>query len=369
MSLPRDVEGVRVLAERLAREHVAVGGKVVGYLTPCIPAEMIDAAGLRPMMLSGGAEISTALGDHTMEDLFDTGLRAVFERLLKGEFDYLSAIVLPRANDSAHRLYYYLCELKRTGEAKLPPVLLCDVVMTPDAPTRKYSIDALERLWGELKALGDSKAGDRELHAAIEARNVRTRALRSFVDRRRNTAGAISGAEALAVFAGARMLPGDAFDDLLAGLPERSREPDAGRIMICGSMHGDAGLHDLIEAAGAVVAGDFHAAGELSIGQQVSAGAPPLEALVDRHRADEAASRVFADPGARIIDFARGCYAEAAVFSYFPEEEALTWDYPEQKAALESIGVPVIRLGDQARPFDAETDRAAMEALIRGFRK
>jgi hypothetical protein len=104
MKLPRDLEGVRVLAERLAREHVAAGGKVVGYVTPCVPAELIEATGMRPMMLSGGMLQSTALGDRVMEDLFDRSLRAVFERMLKGEFDYLSAIVLPRANDSAHRL-------------------------------------------------------------------------------------------------------------------------------------------------------------------------------------------------------------------------------------------------------------------------
>jgi hypothetical protein len=52
-----------------------------------------------------------------MEDLFDTALRGVFERLLKGEFSYLSAIVLPRADDSAHRLYYCVSEIERTGEA------------------------------------------------------------------------------------------------------------------------------------------------------------------------------------------------------------------------------------------------------------
>ena len=120
MTLPRDIEGVRLLAEKLAREHAAAGGKVVGYVTPSVPAELIEAAAMRPMMLSAGTETSTALGDRVMEDLFDTSIRGIFERLLKGEFDYLSAIVLPRANDSAHRLYYYLCELKRTGEAKLP---------------------------------------------------------------------------------------------------------------------------------------------------------------------------------------------------------------------------------------------------------
>ena len=101
MSLPRDIEGVRLLAERLAREHAAAGGKVVGYVTPSVPAELIEAAGMWPIMLSAGAETSTTLGDRVMEDLFDTSVRGIFERLLKGEFGFLSAIVLPRARPAA----------------------------------------------------------------------------------------------------------------------------------------------------------------------------------------------------------------------------------------------------------------------------
>src|SRR5262249_34953614 len=123
MSLPRDPESTRLLAEKLARDHVAGGGKVVGDVTPCVPAELIEAAGMLPLMLSGGDEVSTERGDRYMEALFDPGVQAVFERLLKGEFDFLSAIVLPRANDSAHRLYYYLCEIERSREHELPDVL------------------------------------------------------------------------------------------------------------------------------------------------------------------------------------------------------------------------------------------------------
>src|SRR5690606_2735571 len=126
-----------------------------------------------PIMLSAGAETSTTLGDRVMEDLFDTSIRGIFERLLKDEFDYLSAIVLPRANDSAHRLYYYLCELQRRGEAKLPPILLCDVVMTPDEPTRQYSIAALGRLWDELKVRSGADVSDHALSLAIAKANAR----------------------------------------------------------------------------------------------------------------------------------------------------------------------------------------------------
>lgn len=366
MSLPRDIEGVRMRAEKLAREHVASGGKVVGHVTPCVPAELIEAAGMRSVMLSAGTETSTALGDRVMEDLFDTSVRGIFERLLKGEFDFLSAIVLPRANDSAHRLYYYLSELKRTGEAKLPPVLLCDVVMTPDAASRQYSIDALGRLWEELRALGKTNADETDLALAISKSNARTAALEAFVGTRRKAA--TPGAEALAAFVAARMLPHDVFQQGAEQLLQRRPAKAGQRVIICGSAHDGGGLHGLVEAAGGVVVGDYHSGGDLSVGR-VLAGAPALEMLADTLRADPGATRRVADPATHIAAFAQACGAETAIFSYFPEEEALTWDYPEQKAALEARGVQVLRLADQTRPFDVAANRAVVEAFVRGAGK
>ena len=370
MSLPRDIEGVRLLAERLARDHVAAGGKVVGYVTPSVPAELIEAAGMRPIMLSAGAEISTTLGDRVMEDLFDTSIRGIFERLLKGEFDFLSAVILPRANDSAHRLYYYLSELKRLGEAKLPPVLLCDVVMTPDEASRRYSIDALGRLWEELKAIGNNRAGDAELRAAVRAANQGTRWLMGAVAARR--IGKLPGAEALALYAAAHMLPGDELEarsEREAKILSPASGPKGPRVMICGSAQTDAGLHGLIEASGGAVVMDYHAGGEFSMSPLIDEQQTPLEAVADRLRADQAASRRFADMAAEAATFARSLRADLAIFSYLPEEEALTWDYPEEKAALEAAGVRVLRLPEQTRPFDVAANRAAVEAFVRGTGK
>jgi benzoyl-CoA reductase/2-hydroxyglutaryl-CoA dehydratase subunit BcrC/BadD/HgdB len=370
MSLPHDIEGVRVLGERLARDHAANGGKVIGYVTPCVPAELIEAAGMRPIMLSAGTETSTTLGDRVMEDLFDTSIRGIFERLLKREFDFLSAIVLPRANDSAHRLYYYLSELKRTAQAELPPVLLCDVVMTPDEASRGYSVEALQRLWNELRTIGNSDAGDTELRAAVRSTNQATRWLMDVAAERRT--GVLPGAGALTLYAAAHLLPRhelQARSERGARIPAPDAAAKRPRVMICGSAQTDAGLHGLIEASDGVVVMDCHAGGELALRRLIDEHKTPLEAIADRLRDDQAASRRFADVAGEAAAFARLFRVDLAIFSYFPEEEALTWDYPEQKAALESAGVRVLRLSEQKRPFDVAANRAAVEAFVRGAGK
>jgi hypothetical protein len=326
-------------------------------------------------MLSAGTESSTALGDRVMEDLFDNSIRGIFERLLKGEFDFLSAIVLPRANDSAHRLYYYLCELQRTGEANLPPVLLCDIAMTPDEATRKYTVDALGRLWEELKAISGSRAGDEELVSGLLNASTHWSSAVSLIRDFRRQGGAES-APALAAFAAARMLPGNVSQEVIRGAiaPKElgQRKP---RVIICGSTQYDAGLHSLVEDAGGLVVGDYHAGGEPAIGPIIEIfeptaplkrkSQPPLELIADAYRTLPAATRNFGDAG-HVRRFATDAEANLAIFSYFPEEEALTWDYPEQKAALEKRGLKVLRLADQTRPFDVAAHRDVVTAFVRG---
>ena len=106
-----------------ARAHVLGGGRAVGYVGGEIPVELIMAAGAFPLRLPGTVSAGTALADRYLEPSFAPEVRAIAQGYLEGGFDFLQAIVLPRANDgSPQRLYYYLCELRGTGRG---PELRC----------------------------------------------------------------------------------------------------------------------------------------------------------------------------------------------------------------------------------------------------
>ncbi len=349
--------------EARARAHAAQGGEVCGYMTPAAPVELMTAAGFAPLLLGAGDVREAPLAGRYMESLFDPQVRGVFERLLRGDFDYLSAIVLPRANDSVHRLYYYLCELARAGEAKLPPVLLFDVVQTPGEASEAYSLERAAHFWAGLRELGDGGAGHAELAAAIAESNQRTQALEAFSARRRE--GGVSGEAALTAFAAPRLLPHTEALEVIAAAGAGA--PGAGkavRVVVAGSPHDDAGLHGAIEGLGGVVVGDFHLSGEQSAGALIDTGGDPLAAIARRYRHGVAGSRSFDDPAQGIAAFAKAARADAVVFSFFPTEEALTWDYPGQKAALEAMGVKTLRLSDQTRPFDGAAARDGIARLI-----
>jgi benzoyl-CoA reductase/2-hydroxyglutaryl-CoA dehydratase subunit BcrC/BadD/HgdB len=356
------VDTVRLDAEALARAAATSGAKICGYLTPLVPVELIAAAGFQPMLMSAGNAHETPLADRYMENLFDPQVRGVFERLLLGDFDYLSAIVLPRGGDSVHRLYYYLCELGRTHEAKFPPVLLTDVVQTPSAASASYTLGRVRHLWDQLRQIGTANTNEDDLSSAIIAAARQRSRLEAFA--RRRASGEIAAFEALAIFAAARMLPNEDFQKRLESV-KTTGAPKGPRLVIAGSPHDDAGLHGAIKAAGGVVVGDFHAGGELSLAPPIASTGDPLEAIAAAYAQEQWGSRSFAAAGPALAAFASARKADAVVFSYFAVEEALTWDFPEQRKALEAAGIATLRLPDQARPYGSAA--AVLGDFVRGL--
>src|SRR5262245_35237078 len=100
--------------------------RVVGYVGD-VPVELILAAKALPIRLRGLAGASTPLADRYLESAFSPEVRAIAELWLSGQLDDIQSVVFPRSNDSAQRLYYYLCELQRTGRCAGPRPLLFDV--------------------------------------------------------------------------------------------------------------------------------------------------------------------------------------------------------------------------------------------------
>lgn len=349
--------------EAAARAHKAQGGKVVGYLTNTSPTELIAAAGAFPLQLAAGAT-STPLGDRYMEDLFDPIVRAVFEGMLAGRYDLVDAVVLPRTSDSVQRLYYYLCEIRRMGEAKVPEPLLFDLLHTPWYSSAEYNFSRIGELKIALERVTGTAATDLALSAAIGAANARRAAMRGLVALRRQ--GRVTGVQANQVFAAKGAMAGADFDAALAAvLAAPGPVSDAPRVVIAGSPLDTPALHALVEAAGGRVVGDFHEFGEPMIGPDVEAGPAPLRALMAHYHRDVASSRSFPQSPGPLVDFTRACGAAGVIFNFYAEEEALTWEYPAQRRALEAEGIATICFEGQPHRADGAALATPLANFIR----
>ncbi len=325
-----------------ARAWKATGGKVIGYLGNTVPVELIAAANMFPLRLITSSE-RTPRADRYMEDLFDPLVRAIFEKMLAGGYDFLDAVILPRTSDSVQRLYYYLCEVERMGEAKVPKPLLYDLLHTPGEASASYNRARTAELKSALEDIAERRIDDSALKSAIAQNNAWRAGLEAVAGLRRGQASRLSGPEAHAIFVASQTMARDEFVTALEPVYRIRRDiATRPRLVLAGSGHIAASLHRLIEKAGATVVGDYHEFGEPMIGPAIATDGSLIDAIAAHYHRGVFSGRTYPDNTDSIVDFAREATADGVVFYYFREEEALTWEYPAQRKALEAAGLPSI---------------------------
>src|SRR3954463_11231044 len=71
------------------------GRRVAGVTSNTVPRELLSAAGMTPVLLSPRSA-PTGLANEYMEEGFDSRTRAIFNRLLSGEWSAVDTLVIPR---------------------------------------------------------------------------------------------------------------------------------------------------------------------------------------------------------------------------------------------------------------------------------
>ena len=365
-SSTRSPLAAELLADRTrhARAWKAAGKPVVGFLSNSVPVELIDAAGCFPLQLPALPSASTPLADRYMEDLFDPMARSVFERLLAGEFAFVDLVVLPRAVDSFQRMYYYLCELQRLGLERAPAVFLYDVLQTPTYSSAEYSYARTLDLKRRLEALAQRSISDADLHASIGSYDAVRRRLAGAFEQRCAAPCAIAGETVMDLLTVSQIVAPRTIEATLDALLAADTAPAGGkRVVLVGSAHDEPLLHARIAAAGGQVVGDYHWRGELLWGPELDRTLPPLRALATHYQRDVRGARTFPVPIAEFGEFVRARRADAALFYYYEQEEALTWDHVEQRQALDALGVPWLCLSMQPYPAGPAVDAQLREFL------
>lgn len=323
-----------------ARAHAASGGRVIGYYTCNVPVELILAAGAFPLHLPHLTDGQTPRADRYMEPLFDRALRSVFDRWLVGEFAFVDSVVLPRSQDSAQRVYYYVTELIRTGEISGPQARLFDLLKVPRAASESYTLRSTRSIAADLGATPGPLTG------AIERMNVR-RNLLAGLTRQAAEARTPDGGFVTRVLATGLHAEPQAFDDALAewlDMPTRSARRGP-RIALLGSTPPDERLHTIIEEGGGVVTGEHHLLGPGRHGPAIAAGSDPFVALSMSYHAHVATVRDFGKPLDEAL--AQWPNLDGAIMWLTEEDDALAWQAPGLVRAARAIGLPLLALTRQ----------------------
>ena len=345
-----------------ARDWQSNGGKVVGYVSTAVPAELIAAAGMFPLLITGDTHRTPTLASEWMEEQFDPAAQSIFDSALAGELAFLDLLIVPRVADSFVRLYLYLREVERLGIAKrLPQIVLFDLLQTHHFSSANYNRERFSLLRQTLGNISGKPILDDHLRAAIAAANTAKRVTSELIDWRREER--IAGSLAQRLLGARYFLETRDYASLLrqtlrAGVPQPQR--GLPRIVIAGNAQESVELHELCEARGFAIVGDYHWLGEPTL-CAVSTADDPAFALVDHYHYDVLTSRRFPHRPDEIVQFARAARADGVIIYLYEQEEALTWDAPHQVRALEHAGIAALVLDNQ--PYRPTASKALLASL------
>lgn len=263
------------------------------YAGPNLPHDLLEATGRNAGPLKWNVDRAMPAADRWLESKFAPWTRSVLQDWADGALDHLEAVVFSRADDSAQRLYYYLCELRRDGSIKGPEPLVLDIAKSPRASSIARDEVALRKL---AERLG---VGDAALPSAIAAGNAR----------RAGTVTSTGGGKVC---------------------------------LIAGSPLPDERMHRMVEQSGWSAIGRTLAEEWGDLGPAVDEGSEPFAALARQLHARRLDTRGFFDRSGALTDMARSSGARAAILWLIEEDDTTVWHLPAMRAALAAQGLPVM---------------------------
>jgi benzoyl-CoA reductase/2-hydroxyglutaryl-CoA dehydratase subunit BcrC/BadD/HgdB len=319
--------------------------RIVGYVGADIPVELIFAANALPLRLRAVPNRATPHADTYLESSFHPEVRAIAEQWLRGDLHFVDAVVFPRSDDSAQRLYYYLCELQRAKRCGGPTPLLFDVSTIARATSREYTLDSLRRLADVLRT--DTAA----LKVAIERTNQRVQLLGELNTLRTQERPPL-GSESYAVRHAAELDWTINFDSALGSwLSTASRQRDRKRIVLAGSAPPDICIHIAVESVGGIIVREVTESQDFA---QLST-IDPFATIAQRHHMRLTPAQEMLRSANYLVDQAHSAHADGVILWAIDEDEALPWEVARQTAALKSAEIPVLTLTRQRWHADTDT--------------
>ena len=260
---------------------------MIASVGPNLPLAVLRATGAYAGPLAIDLKKQVTSAEAWIESKFAPWAPLALQAWADGDYDYLSHVVFSRADDTAQRFYYYVCELQRRGLIGGPEPVMFDIAMIR-RPT------SLERTTQKVRELAQLFDVDK---AAVEA---------AIVD-----------------------------------APGPTSSPDQPVCLIAGSPLPDRRLHDAAEAAGFAAIGQTLAEYWSDEGPTIERGSrDPAAAIARGLHLGATGPRSFADRAALLEEQIAATDAKAVVLWRIEEDEAQVWHLPAERRMLDESGVP-----------------------------
>jgi benzoyl-CoA reductase subunit C len=345
------------------------GGKVVMYWCSNVPEEIIHAAGMLPVRITGNPLLPTSVGDLYMEESYCTLVRAIFDQILRGTFNKSEAIVIPHACDAVIRGAKYLWTVKALDGIEFPEMYWVEMPHDKNLLGYEFYVERLRGFRTSMEKLSGRQISDDDLNRSIDVYNRNRAVLQKAVAFRRSHPPRISGTEALTIIGAGMFMPKEEHTSLLERLLEEVEgfpAKDSPRLFLSGSGLDNTDVMELIESCGTVVVGDDMCTGDRCCENLVEERLDPIEALAHRYLRKAPCPRMMplAD---KVEDFRRRieeCQPDGVIFYLLRWCDSLMWDYVALRDELAKFDIPHYYLDMQEyRLTNPESLKTRIEAL------
>jgi len=347
------------------------GGKAVAFFPVYAPVEIVHAAGMLPVLMSGaGDRLDIQHADSRFGSFICSIVKTTMEMAMTGHLEPLDAFLFSSICDSARNLCFVI---KRNF-----PQMYVDFVHLPHS-TSDASIDFLSeeyrRVITELEKLGGVLVRDDDLHRSIALYNEQRRLVRLLYELRARSPHLLRAWECYVLVRAGNFMPVEEHIDCLRhaleSVSEReSKKRDSIRVVVEGSFCEQPPLEviKLLENAGCDIVEDDFTLAQRWFTRNVSVSGDPVRALAESYVHHSVYSSVRHDtthPREQgLADKVRRAHADAVIFLIAKFCEPAYFDYVLFKKKVEEMGVPHLLLEFEEKLFTFDRLRTEVETFV-----
>ena len=334
-----------------ARDWKKKGGKVVGYICNSVPEELIMAAGMLPVRLTGtpGGETKDIIEYFGVNAHCEGFVTTMLNDLITNRYDYLDYLIISRSRDTVATQYSRLCMLRDLDLGiKLPELYSYEFIQTWSHNSGEYTYERLLDLKARLEEWSEKSISNRLLKDAISTTNENRRFLQQIAALRME--GRISGMESLTITGSSYFMDKSEHNRLLNIFLKHANElpVKAGtKIFVASSPLDSLQLYEIIESCGAIVVVEDHCWGNRCIDDMVDEIKDSMYAIAQRYHFKSPCPYVFFPENARLDYFAKkvkDTQPDGVIFYINENDAGQLWDYPDQYNMLVKNNIPALSL-------------------------
>lgn len=361
------------------------GKKVFGYFCCLTPEEILYAADILPVRITGTGEPLQKADLHIPPNSCPFA-RSCLDAGMRGVYDYLDGVVVPNSCDIIFSMEYFW---KNLVPRPTKPTLIAGVDLKPfvhylNYPEKitgrevvPYYMEVLRLFRQELERSLMRPISESDLSRAVTVYNEDKAQMKRMYQIRKSDPPALTGYEAWQVTYSSLLMPKDEHASLLKKfldeVEKSGRKASEGvRIYLSGSAMDrvNAGIYQVIEESGGQVVSDDLCVGTRSFWYPLNEGLPPLEAIARRSLGTACPRSTVSAPipenrWAHILNTTEGFQVEGAIFYILKCCDARLGEFPHLREKFKNeLNIPVLFLEGDYTSEGVEQMRGRVEAFI-----